>query len=361
MNLNKMHFLIVRLSSIGDVMHATAVAHTLRLHAPHCHITWLASPPASELLRYDPDIDKLIIWDRNAFERAAANFSLHDLKSSLVKLHKLFAPYQFDIVLDIHGLFLTGCISFLAKAKRRIGIRGMHEFNSLFMTELAPMIESPHKIQQYAAVLQPLGVRAPDPHLILKLPHTLHEFAIHFLQKRGIDLTLPILMVSPCTTWDSKNWPAANFIQALDPLPGNVQIIFCGTKNDVKNITNIRTKMTHSSFSIAGETTLPELAALFYFSSLLLTGDTGPLHIATAVGLATLSLWGPTLPEIYGPLIPGHVSIVSSYKCTACLKSHCHHGSNACMRSIDASVVESKIRKLLRSKQCQKQNALKFD
>lgn len=347
MNLANIHILIVRLSSIGDVLHATVVAHNLKLHEPHCYITWLASPPASELLRYNPDIDELIIWDRNAFEHAFKACSPHELKVSLYKLYHLLSPRSFDIVLDIHGLFLTGVISLLSKAHKRIGIRGMHELNNLFMTELAPKVSNPHKVYQYAAVLHHLGINTLNPNYILGLPPSLDDFASHFFTEHGIDCNQPILMVNPCSTRINKNWPIKSFVQVLDKLPANIQIIFCGAVKDTDTINNIQSSMKHASYSIAGETNLLELAALFRASDLLLTGDTGPLHIAIAVGLNTLSLWGPTRPDIYGPLVPDHAFIVSQDSCTACLKAKCRYHTNSCMKSILPDTVEAKIYELL--------------
>ncbi len=347
MNLDNMNVLIVRLSSIGDVLHATVVAHNLKLNEPNCHITWLASPPASELLRYNPDIDELIIWDRNAFERALKTCSPHALKASLCNLHHILASHRFDVVLDVHGLFLTGVISLLSKAHKRIGIRGMHEFNNLFMTALAPKVNNPHKVYQYAAVLHHFGINSLNLNYILGLPPFLDDFASHFFAEHGIDCNQPILMVNPCSTRANKNWPVKSFVQVLDKLPANIQIIFCGAVKDTDTINDIRNSMAHSSYSIAGKTNLLELAALFRASDLLLTGDTGPLHIAIAVGLTTLSLWGPTKPEIYGPLVSEHAFIVSKNDCTACLKASCRYHTNDCMKSILPSAVEAKIRELL--------------
>ena len=98
---------------------------------------------------------------------------------------------------------------------------------------------------------------------------------------------------------------------------------------------------------ITGETTLLELAALLHKIDLLLTGDTGPLYIAEAVGLPTLSLWGPTHPGIYGPLTKGHHFILSPHECTACCKTKCRHKTNACMNAIKPGTVTKALLGLL--------------
>jgi hypothetical protein len=103
--------------------------------------------------------------------------------------------------------------------------------------------------------------------------------------------------------------------------------------------------------SIAGETSLQQLAALMHTATLLLTGDTGPLYLAEGAGLRTLSLWGPTHPDIYGPLTGGHTFILSPHSCTACCKTHCPHKTNACMNAIPPAVVHAKLCELLATDQ----------
>lgn len=344
MHLKSTHFLIVRLSAIGDVLHATTVAHNLRLARPDCHITWLVSPPASELLRYNPDIDELLIWDRRLFDHAIAHAHLLTAQRELNKLRNLFAVRHFDVVLDIQCLFLTGLISHMTHAKKRIGIHERHEFNHFFMTTRGPRIPLRHKIHHYLTVLQPLGINAENYHLILRLPPEMNAFATHFLTNHAIDTTRPILMVNTRTTWPDKNWPPAFFPKALNSLPENIQIIFCGAKTDRDCIQKIRNALIRPSISIAGETSLLELAALFRKSDLLLTGDTGPLYIAAASELPTLSLWGPTHPDIYGPLEGNHHFILSTNSCTTCCKTRCQHGTNACMNAISPDKVEKTLK-----------------
>ena len=328
--------LIVRLSAIGDVLHATSVVHNLRRLAPDAEITWLASPPASLLLENNPDIDRLLVWDRRPIDKAGARLDLRTCWRELKKAKAVLAPYTFDIALDLQGLFLTGILTRLSKAPRRIGIHERHEGNPLFMTEMAPDIPDPHKIRRYYTALAPLGFGAETfwPGPVLVLPPELQTFAATFWAAHGIDTKRPILMVCVRTTWPDKNWPPAYFGEALNAVPAHVQIVFSGAKNDAPFIEEARAKLQRPSLSIAGETNLLELAALFKSSALLFTGDTGPLYIAEAVGTRTLSLWGPTMPEIYGPLTDGHIFLCSPYPCTACCKTRCAKKNNGCMEAL---------------------------
>ena len=337
--------LIIRLSAIGDVLHATPVARELKKLRPDSHISWLVSPPADKLLAQNPHIDELIIWDRHPLDESFAHFHIPTAFRELKKARALLKARRFDVVLDIQGLFLTGILSMLSGAKHRIGIHERHEGNPFFMSEMAPNIESPHKVRRYLSVLQPLGYdqSAFTPGLTLKLPAKLHNFAAEFWQQHGIDTSRPILMVTIRTTWPDKNWEPKNFGQALNELPEKVQIIFCGAPADEEFIKEAQAQIHRSSLSIAGQTSLMELAALLKTADLLLACDTGPLHIADAVGCRTLSLWGPTQPDVYGPLTAGHEFIITPHQCRRCLKTKCQHQTNACMQAITPEMVAERL------------------
>ncbi len=342
--------LIVKLSSIGDVLHATAAVHNLRRLAPDAEITWLASPPGSMLLEGNPDIDRLLVWDRRPCDRAMQKFHLRTCWQELRKARELLSAYTFDIALDLQGLLLTGILTKLSGAPRRIGIHERHEGNPLFMTEMAPDIESPHKVLRYFSALLPLGARLEDfrPGPILKIPAALDGFADQFLARHGIPADAPLMLVAVRTTWRDKNWPPSYFGEALQAVPAPVSIVFTGAKGDLPFIEEARQALGRPSFSIAGETSLMELAALLRRASLLLTGDTGPLYIAEAVGTPTLSLWGPTSPSIYGPLTPGHQFLESPYPCRACCHTHCcenRHGIGTCMKELKPALVKEALQR----------------
>ena len=344
--------LIVRLSAIGDVLHATSVIHNLKRLRPDCHITWLVSPPADSLLQGNPDIDHLLVWDRRRMDKAFAGLKFKKVIACLKEARSLMAPYHFDVALDIQGLFLSGLLTRLSGAPWRIGIHERHEGNFLFMTEMAPDITDRHKIRRYATALQPLGIGPDDfqPGLVLALPDKLHAFAETFWQSHGIKLhdpAHPLLMVNTRTTWPDKNWAPENFGHALRSLPESVQIVFSGAPGDEAYIRKAQQALGRPALSIAGETSLLELAALLHTADLLLTGDTGPLYIAEAVGTTTVSLWGPTHPDIYGPLTSGHHFILSPHGCTACCKTHCRYKTNACMHAIKPAAVTAKLKELL--------------
>lgn len=351
MDLSRARILIIRLSAIGDVLHATPVARAVRRALPAAHIAWLASPPADELLTSCPEIDELLVWDRRPFDRAVAHGRFLEAFRLLLKARALLAPRRFDVVLDVQDLLLTGILAGLSGAKRRIGVRERHEGAGFFMTQKAPKMAELHKVRRYLAVLAPLGIAHEDTRITLALPAALSGFAARFFAVRGVTSDRPILLVSLCTTWRSKEWPPERFCAALSSLPETVQIVFLGSGADrpviAAAMAQLETTWHGKAVSVAGETSLLETAALMQAATLLLCPDTGPLHIAAAVGLATLSLWGPTRPTIYGPLHGRNFFIETPYPCAPCCKTRCPLGTNACMKAIEAQDVTRRLGEVL--------------
>lgn len=344
--------LLVRLSAIGDVLHATTVARRIKEVQPDCELSWIVSPPADVLLTNNPYVDHVLAWDRRSFDAEVAKHHFRTAWRQLKEAKRMMHAYHFDIALDIQGLFLSGLITRLSGARRRIGIHERHEGNHFFMSEQAKNIREPHKICRYLSVLQPFGVNPYDftPGLTLKLTPKLETFAQKFWQEQHIETgnpQRPLLLINLRTTWPDKNWPPEAFAEALNALPDNIQLVFTGAPNDRPYVQKVQSLLRRPSFDVAGKTNLLELAAIFQSADLLLTGDTGPLYIAEAVGLKTLSLWGPTHPDIYGPLTLGHHFIISPHACTACCKTHCKYHTNACMNAIAPAVVATKLKELL--------------
>ena len=350
--------LLIRLSAIGDVLHATSVAHNLKLFLPDARLFWLCSPPADDLLRGNPDVNEILSWDRREFDKAVAGHKFGKAFNSLRAARRLLREHgPFDVVLDIQGLLLTGILSLLTGYQHRIGIHERHEGNPFFMTEMAPDIADPHKIRRYLTALMPLGWQQEDfvPGTVLALAPDWESYAQNFWQSHGIVPQKPILMVNLRTTWPDKHLTPKAFGQLLEhtDIPEGFQLVFPGAPGDKpcieETISYLKEKApdkASGAICIAGETSLRELAALIKSANLLLTCDTGPLYLAEAVGTPTFSLWGPTLPTIYGPLSPGHHFYISPHECTACCKTNCPKG-NACMEAMPLHEVARKLSAIL--------------
>lgn len=347
-------YLIIRLSSIGDVLHATTVARNLKKSDPSCHITWMVSRTASELLQDNPDIDEVFIWSREDFEKALHGKKLKAALQTIALLRKFYAAHTFAAVIDIHGLFMTGVITRMSGCPRKIGMYGTRELNWLFMNERSvPLSADIHVIKRYLSVLPLLQGKIHDYEMTLQLPAYLEAFGISLFEEHHIDRSRPVLLVNPWTSWESKNWGIENFIRCLRRLPPDIQILLCGGPADRAKNKQIASAAGRPITDLTGKTTLSELARIVQLSDLLLTGDTGTLHIAIALHVPTLSLWGPSAPEKYGPLVPGHIVVKSKYSCISCDKTKCRLKTNACMDAIVPEEISKKIAQFFMDKKTQ--------
>jgi len=340
--------LIIRLSSIGDVIHCTPVARSLKISCPDCKITWLIGGVAAELLTYNPYVDEIIVWSREKFEKHLRCFEFKEAWEMWKSLREQLATRSFDVVLDIHGLFLSGMIAKLAKTSRRIGMSQARELNSQFMTETAAPC-GPHITDKYLGVLRPLGITAVDHQMFLALSEKEKAFAENFLAAEGIAPHDKFIVVIPGTTWLSKNWPTDLFAQTIQLLGKDFKILLCGGRAEIELGEKIQQQAGVTLVNAVGKTGLLQMAALIARGTVVIAGDTGPLHIAAALQVPTVSIFGPTNPATYGPLGLGNAILVNNLPCSFCHKGKCPKGNAICMSSITPQAVAAQVYRMVSS------------
>jgi len=334
--------LIIRLSSIGDVIHCTPVARSLKISWPDCKITWLVGEVSAELLRDNPYIDEIIVWSREKFEKYLRSFEFQKALAMWTSLKEQLSAKSFDVVLDIHGLFLTGMIAKLARTDRRIGMSQAKELNSFFMTETAAPCGL-HITDKYLGVLRPLGISSIDHQMFLAISEEERVFAQNFLAVERIGPHEKFLIVIPGTTWLSKNWPTDLFAQTIQILCKEFKIVMCGGKAEVELGRKIQEQAGVPMINAVGKTGLLEMAALIEKGAVVIAGDTGPLHIAAALMVPTVSIFGPTNPITYAPLGQGNAIVVNNLPCSFCHKVICPQGNAICMSSITPQAVADQV------------------
>lgn len=339
---------IIRLSSIGDVLHCTPVARMLKEKIPSCHITWIVGQVSFPMVEFNPFVDEVYVWSREKWEKLMRQGKLIEAWQMLKKFKQEMAGRGFDIALDIHGLFLSGLITRLTGAPRRIGLGGTKEGNGLFMTEQARAFpQDIHVIQRYLSILRPLGLTAGNYDMTLCLSAEVREFAARFLAQNGVTEGEKIILINPATTWSAKNWPAEYFAETADSLASCAKIIICGGPGDAEIAKGVEAKVRVPVINAVGKTSLLEMAALIEKANLLIVGDTGPLHMAVALGVPTVSIFGATDPAKFGPLTRGHVVLRGTASCIPCHKMNCPRNNMVCMHSIRPEKVINSARRLL--------------
>lgn len=337
-------FLIIRLSSIGDVLHCTPVAAGLKEKWPDCRITWLVGAVSADVIRCNPYVDEVIVWPREEFEKSFRCFDFHRAWSLWRQLRDTLSQRSFFAVLDIHGLFLTGVIAGMPQSSLRIGMKGTREGNSLFMTKTAAA-GGLHITERYLGVLSLLGITDCRQLMTLVVPEKSREFGDEILRQLSGEKKIAVL--APGTTWPAKTWPARCYAELAALLYPDFHILLCGGKADKAAGAEIEEKAAVPVTNVIGRTGLLELAGILAGADILIAGDTGPLHMAAALGIPTAAVFGPTNPAVYAPRGPQHVVLTAGISCSYCHKMVCPKGRATCMNDVLPTTVADAVVNLL--------------
>ena len=334
-----MNILIVKLSAIGDVIHTLPSLAALRRCYPQAHISWVVEEAAADLLADHPMLDRVLVsrrkrWMRDLREGRSRASALREIREFLRALRD--RPY--DLVIDFHGLFKSAVLVFLSGGKRRLGYDSLQEGSGLVLNERIPEDMNKHAVDRYLDLPRHLGCETGEPEFPIALQEPHFERVAALLASFAVDTSRGFVAVSPVAYWETKLWDEAKFAAVCDRIVRELglPVVFTG-ESPAGPIARIRALMQAPSASAAGETTLRELAALYREASVLLTTDSGPMHLAAAVGTPVVALFGPTSPERTGPYGEGHVVIRRGMDCSPCFRKACE--TLQCMKSITVDEV----------------------
>ena len=282
--------LVVKTSSIGDVIHALPVVQAIKEAAPDLALGWVVRRRCADVLRGNPFIDHLyVLPDRPSLDELQA------LRASL-------RTSRYNVALDMQGLFLSGLVTWLSGAPVRVGWDRNREANAFFLTHpsVPGKAQGRHEVDLLYGFAKALGVQAVPPEFTPQ-PYLASEGAGQ-ADEWLAGLMRPWIALNVGASRAYKRWPAdrwASVARALAVL--GLGVVFVGDKNDAALVAQILPSLTGGYVDLAGKTTLRELASVLAACDLLVTADTGPMHIAVAVGTPVVALFGATDPARHGP------------------------------------------------------------
>lgn len=305
--------LIIKLGAVGDVVHTLPVLDTLRAARPESHLGWVVEEAAAPILQGNPALNELIVLERRKLYGAPG---LTYIRSWLWELRSR----GYDTAIDPHNLFKTGLIALFSGAGIRVGFRKLREGNFLFMNRwVDPPAGRAHAVEKYLSLLEPLGIARADWRVEFPLvwdPD--HEkTADRFLSEKVLDSGKsgrdPVVAINPGANWPSKRWPPEKFARAADGLIERLgaRVVVLWGPGERPLAEAVAGAMTRPAV-LAPETTLKGLMPLLRRCRLLISGDTGPLHLAAALGVPTVALFGPSDPRRNGPYGKGHEVVQST-------------------------------------------------
>lgn len=291
-----MKVLIVKTSSLGDIIHTLPCLAGLKQNG--ADVSWLVGNSFSSLLKNHPYLKQLFIFDREKWRGIKILLN----QPELWHLVRQIRQEKFDVVLDVQGLLRSSFFTLFSGTPKRIGFANARELAWLAYNQ---RIQVPSHIQHAVdrnayLVEQLLGHSIPR---LFPIPITQDdENKAAFLIPK-----LPAIVLAPGARWESKRWPLTHFIELIEMLEGSsVSIVLIGSKAELPLTQEILKRVKRGFIGntivhLTGETTLPQLAAVMKRSNLVISNDSGPMHIAAAVNTPVLALFGPTDPAKTGP------------------------------------------------------------
>lgn len=338
-----MKILIVKLGAVGDVVHTLPALHSLRKSFPDAFIAWAVERKSMDVIAGNPDLDEVIIFERKELQKVFKTDGLLAAYRYFADFVAKLKEYDFDLAIDFQTLFKSGIITLSSGAKKRLGFDKWRELNRFFTNHRVKAV-SRHTVDKYLELVDAAGGRGDGSPV--KIVYSAED-ASHidsFLREKEL-ANRPWVAINPGASWTSKLWPVEKFAALCDILgdSGIPVVVIWGPGEEplVKGIVETARLKPY----VAPPTTLKQLACLLERSVLYVGGDTGPMHMAVAMGTPVVGIFGPSDPERNGPYGEGHRVLQTDIDCVSCWKKRC--SSMKCMDNILAEKVADAVKEIL--------------
>jgi len=345
------NILIVKLSAIGDVIHTLPALNAVRNYYPDANITWLVEEDAAPLVQGHKALDRVIVSKRKRWLKALQNSSFLNTVREVCGFIKALRDTRYDMIFDFQALLKSGILIALARGRRKIGFgKGLEhmEHSYIFLNERIPAVDMEiHALSRGMMLLNAVGIPFNEVDYKLPMSDRDRKKIDELMKQHGIKGVKSLIAINPVAKWETKLWPNKKFAELADMLVDryDMKIVFTGGIKDYSIIQTITSSMKGRAINFAGKTTLTELAALYEKAALVISTDTGPMHLAAATGTPVVALFGPTAPWRTGPYGTGHQIIKAELECSPCFKRRCE--TTDCMYRISVDQVLKGVQKVL--------------
>lgn len=332
--------LIVKPSSLGDVVHALPTLSALRRQFPSARLSWLVKREWTDVLEGNPDLDEVLPVDLSAKGWPAA---IRAVRAG-----------RFDLVVDLQGLLRSAVLGWTSGSAVRVGFTNGREGSPWFYTHRVPVPDAPmHAVDRYLLIARFLGAEPekPDPSAFPLPRDPAAEARVEtLLAAAGVQAGTMLAALNPSARWMTKRWPAESFAAVGDWLhQEGVRVVVIGGREERPVGEAVMRAMHGAPIDLAGKTTMKELIALLRRLRVFITNDSGPMHLAAAAGTPVIALFGPTDPARTGPYGAGHTVLRSGVPCSPCFSRRCANAVELeCLTTIRPQDVIDAATKLLK-------------
>jgi heptosyltransferase-1 len=320
--------------AIGDLLHTLPALKALRKKFPAAKITVMVSPGLESLIQGTTVADNVLVFDRVKFKRRLKDF---------IKFALRLRDEHYDLFIDMQPSLRSMVLRKLSNAQQ-ILVYQKQKRSRAGERRL-------HAAENFLETLRPLGIDSSVDSIELQVAAAVHTKIDRLLVAGNIDDGRPLIALN-CSVGaarPARNWFPERFASLADRLIDELdaQVIFVGGNEDRELVQRVLADMRNKALSTAGDLSIPESAALLARCTCLVSADTGPLHLATAVQTSVVGLFGSTDPHRTGPIGRGHQVIIKDLDCVPCEKKHCPLGTRACMAEITVDEVFTAVGKVL--------------
>ncbi len=330
--------LVVKLSSMGDLFHVLPAVHALKTGL-NARLDWVTQAVYTDLVKCFTDVDRVIAWHRPSGFRSL-RAALRELRLS-----------DYDLIVDFQGLLKSAAVARLARGARRIGPSFHREGSWLLYSDVAgPRNKQRHAVDENLDVIR-----------YLRLPLGSPEFRLAF-PPQAIDEPAPRVALIPFSRWPSKNWPTTSFVDVGRSLreQTGASLFILGSRAEAADCERMAAQFHVGGGSssgaigrvinLAGRTSLPQLGGVLQAMDLVISNDSGSMHMAAAAGVPVLAVFGPTDAVRTGPYGPAHRVLHGDLKCRPCFIKKCRFNDEACLRAVTTDMVVAAATEMLRAR-----------
>jgi len=369
--------LVIRLDLIGDLVLSLTVVSALKRTYPEAKIDLLVLPTSAKVAKYDPNLAEIIPYDPNIWRHPKALLQPEKWRETISVIRRLRA-HHYDLAISVYARW-AALLAFLSGARRRVGY-GPEGFPGL-MTDSVPggipgrwrhwaPLDNKHEVDYCLELARAAGATLTPADRIPRLyvDERTHLEVKQLLRQKGVESTLPGKPLIIChinsNNGQSKRWPIPYWATLIDRLmrQAGAHVVLTGAAADLPQIEAVTKRMREHAINLAGKTNLAQLTALLQKADLLISGDSGPLHMGVACGTPIIGIYGPTNPLLGGPVSPDATVLRSGIWCSPCYNAKepadCPFYTTQCMKNITPTQVFEIVHDKLMSNQKLKNYAI---
>jgi heptosyltransferase I len=310
---------IIKPSALGDIIHALPVLSALRGRFPDAHIAWVVNRTYQGLLQGHPDLNAVLPFDRGLAKRDAIHAAM-----SYWEFFRLLRREKFDLAIDLQGLFRSSLMMLATGARRRVGLSSGREGSQWCYTDTVPGAElrGMHAVDRYWLMAQAFGAGDLPRRFTIPISEAAHAWAEQML----CNCPRPWVAVGVGARWMTKRWPAEHYAtllrKAQDRFEGTA--IFVGGPDESEAARQVARRLRAHTLELTGRTSLPQLSAVLSRADVMIANDTGPLHLAAALGRPVVAPYTCTRVKLTGPYNADSGAVESRVWCQGSLLKHCN-------------------------------------